>query len=79
MAPFALDHWIVIALVFLLGLFIGGSMFASTKWKRRYKDEARRREELEADNKRLHREAGEMESLRHAAAKHPVDRDRRPL
>jgi hypothetical protein len=76
---FTLDQWVIVLLVFLLGLFLGGSLFASTKWKRRHRDEVRRREELEAENRQLRKEAGEMESLRHAAAKHPVDRDRRPL
>ena len=61
---------------FLLGLFLGGAVFASTKWKRRYRDEARRREELERDNEALRKEAREMDSLRNAAARHPVDRDR---
>ena len=76
MQPFTLEQWVMTILAFLLGLFIGGALFASTKWKRRYRDEARRTAELQAENKRLHKEAGEMDSLRRAAVKHPVDRDR---
>ena len=79
MDPFTLDQWVMTILAFILGLVLGGYLFASTKWKRRYRDEARRTAELETENKRLHREAGEMESLRHAAVKHPVDRDRSTL
>ena len=79
MDPFTLDQWVMTILAFILGLVLGGYLFASTKWKRRYRDEARRTAELEAENKRLHREAGEMESLRRAAVKHPVDRDRTTL
>lgn len=73
---FTVDQWVIVLLVFLLGLFIGGSMFAGTKWKRRYREDAARRAELEAENKKLRKEAGEMESLRHAARKNAVDRDR---
>jgi hypothetical protein len=55
-------------------------LFAGTKWKRRYRTEAARCEALEAENARLRREASEMDSLRHAAARNPVaDRDRGPL
>jgi hypothetical protein len=52
---------------------------AGGKWKRRYRDEVRRREELERDNERLLREHREYESLRHSAARAPVDERRGPL
>jgi cell division protein FtsB len=73
---FTNDQWLIIILVFLLGLIIGMALMAGGKWKRRYREEAalrkedaRRCEALEAENKRLQGEAAEMESLRHAAAK----------
>ena len=76
---FTLDQWIIVLLVFLLGLFLGGALFASPKWKRRYRDEARRREEVEVEHRRLQKESAEMDTLRRAAARNPVDRDARPL
>lgn len=81
MAPFTLTQWAVVILTFLLGLFLGGALFAGGKWKRRYQDELARREALETENERLRRDAREMESLRHSAAKAPPPRyeDDRPL
>jgi hypothetical protein len=81
MTPFAPDQWIMLVLVFLLGLVIGMFLLASGKWKRRYREERSRCETLEADNEALRREAREMDSLRTAAAKTPVHRedDPRPL
>ena len=46
MDPFTLDQWVMTILAFILGLVLGGYLFASTKWKRRYRDEARRTAEL---------------------------------
>lgn len=71
----------MLALVFLLGLFLGMFLFAGAKWKKRYREEARRREELERENERLEREAREMDSLRGAAARTPTadHRERGPL
>jgi hypothetical protein len=58
MEYFTPDQWIVLVLVFLLGLFLGMSFLAGTKWKRKYREEAqlrqeevRRREALEAERK----------------------------
>ncbi len=80
MTPFTTDQWVIVILVFLLGLFLGMFFLAGPKWKRRYRDEYRRREELERENARLRAEASEMHSLRGAAARHPVDRTTdRPL
>ena len=53
MDPFTLDQWVMTILAFILGLVLGGYLFASTKWKRRYRDEARRTAELETENKPL--------------------------
>lgn len=72
MTPFAPDQYIILALVFVLGLVLGLYLLAGGKWKRRYKEEARLRTELEAENKRLRGTVREHDSLRGAAAKHPV-------
>ena len=77
MTPFSSDQWVMLALMLLLGLFLGMFMMSGSKWKRRYRDEVRRREELERENERLQREAREMESLRHSAARAPVTDTRR--
>jgi uncharacterized membrane-anchored protein YhcB (DUF1043 family) len=73
--PFTPDQWIVVVLVFLLGLVVGMILMAGGKWKKRYREEAElrrqeaaRREELEAENRRLSAERIEMDSLRAAAA-----------
>ena len=68
------NEWVLYILIFLLGLVVGMALMANGKWKRRYRDEARRRAELEAENKRLHGQAAEMDALRHAAAR---DEERR--
>jgi hypothetical protein len=43
----------MLALVFALGLVLGMYLFSGGKWKRRYKDEVRRREALEVEHRRL--------------------------
>jgi uncharacterized membrane-anchored protein YhcB (DUF1043 family) len=68
------NEWVLYALVFLLGIVVGMALMANGKWKRRYRDEVRRRDELAAENKRLQTEATEMNALRHAAAR---DEERR--
>ena len=62
MEAFTLNQWLIVLLAFLLGLFLGMAFLAGSKWKRRYREEARahaeerkRREELEAE--RTHWEA----------------------
>ncbi|WP_106639048.1 LapA family protein [Allosphingosinicella vermicomposti] len=80
MIAFTITEWVILILVFLLGLFIGMAFLAGGKWKRRYRDEVARREAAEQENARLHREARELDSLRHSAAKAPPprhDEDRR--
>jgi hypothetical protein len=49
--PFNTDQWVILILVFLLGLFLGGWLFAGPKWKRRYREEVARREALEREHK----------------------------
>ena len=51
MEAFTTNQWAIVILVFLLGLLIGGWMFAGTKWKRRYREEVARREMLEREYK----------------------------
>ena len=77
---FTPDQWLILLLAFVLGLVLGMALLASPKWKSRYREEVARREELETENERLRREfdserdrvrrdATEMDSLRHAAAR----------
>ena len=80
------NEWVIYALVFLLGLVVGMALMAGGKWKRRYKEEARlrqeevrRREVLEKEHETLRGRNTEMDSLRHSAARdearrHPEDR-----
>ncbi len=69
MTLFTPDQWLIVALVFVLGLVLGMAMMAGGKWKRRYKEERIRADELEVENKRLNKEHDEMDTLRHAAAR----------
>ena len=69
MPAFTNDQWLMIGLVFLLGIVIGMMLMAGGKWKRRYRDEAAKRQALETENAKLRRDAGEMDSLRQAAAR----------
>ncbi|MBA2771628.1 MAG: hypothetical protein H0U34_06390, partial [Sphingomonas sp.] len=52
MLAFTSDQWIIIALVFLLGLLVGGFLFAGSgrKWKTRYREETDRRTALEREH-----------------------------
>ncbi len=70
MTPFASDQWVMLVLTFLLGLVIGMYLLSGRKWKQRYNEELARREALE-------RELREMDVVRSAAARHPVDVDNR--
>ena len=45
MTAFTPDQWLIVLLAFLLGLFLGMAFLASPKWKRRYREEARLRQE----------------------------------
>ena len=82
MYTFTPDQWLIIGLVFILGILVGAFMTAGgrRKWKTRYHDEIERRRTLEAEhkNREAHwttqeKEWRERDSLRGAAAK---DRDR---
>ena len=89
MMTFTTDQWMILALVFLLGLLIGAFLTAGgrRKWKTRYRDEVTRREALEKEHSDRERHWGEREkewrerdSLRDAAVRDRRDpEDRRPL
>jgi hypothetical protein len=66
---FTTDQWLVVGLIFLLGIVIGMILRGGGKWKGRYYDEVRRREELEVENRRLAKDSAEMDSLRNAAVR----------
>ena len=81
MLEFTSDQWVILALVFLLGLLIGAFLLAGSgrKWKTRYREEVRNREELEERHRERERHWDERErdwrerdSLRGAAIR---DRD----
>ncbi|MDQ3144852.1 MAG: hypothetical protein M3Q57_08250 [Pseudomonadota bacterium] len=75
MLSFTSDQWVIVALIFVLGLLIGGFLFSGggRKWKQRYNSEADRRAELEKSFSQREKEWREQDSLRGAAAK---DRNR---
>ncbi|HZF95418.1 MAG TPA: hypothetical protein VEZ20_11175 [Allosphingosinicella sp.] len=63
MVQFTPNEWLVLVLVFLLGLILGMAMMVGTKWKTRYREEVRKREAAEADRGRLESQ------LKHAEAR----------
>lgn len=78
MIGFTSDQWVILALIFILGLLIGAFLLAGSgrKWKTRYREEARRREDLEKTHQDREKEWEEREkewrerdSLRAAAVK----------
>ena len=78
MIAFSSDQWVILALVFLLGLLIGAFLFAGSgrKWKHRYRSEVDRREQLEHEHRQREehwsdreKEWREQDSLRAAALK----------
>jgi hypothetical protein len=78
MVAFTSDQWIIVALVFVLGLLIGMFLTAGgrRKWKTRYQDEIARRETLEREHRKQidewdakEKEWRERDSLRAAAIK----------
>ena len=56
MIAFTSDQWVIVALVFVLGLLIGAFLTAGgrRKWKARYRDESGRREAIEREHRDLH-------------------------
>ena len=83
MLSFTTDQWIILALVFVLGLLIGMWMTAGgrRKWRTRYNEEVEKRRVLEKDNndREAHwsareKEWREQEHLRTAELNHERDR-----
>jgi hypothetical protein len=82
MSIFTHEQWIIVALVFVLGMLVG--LFLTSggrkKWKTRYYDERKRLEDRERHWSEQEKEWRERDSLRAAAVK---DRgspaDERPL
>jgi Flp pilus assembly protein TadB len=90
MVSFTSDQWVIVALVFVLGLLIGAFLTAGgrRKWKARYREESDRREALERERRderaqweTREKEWREQDSLRDAAIKEnrrdPAVTDRR--
>ena len=77
MLNFTTDQWIILLLVFLLGLLVGGFIFSGggRKWKHRYRSELERREQLELNHAEREKEWRERDSLRGAALR-DLDKDR---
>jgi uncharacterized membrane protein YbhN (UPF0104 family) len=73
MLQFTPNEWLVLALVFLLGLILGMAAMAGTKWKTRYREEVRKREAAEADRSRLESQ------LKHAEARGIAAQARDPV
>ena len=78
MIAFTSDQWVIVALVFVLGLLIGAFMTAGgrRKSKARYRDEQERREAIEREHRdhmkqmeAREKEWREQDSLRAAAVK----------
>ena len=69
MLNFSTDQWVIILLIFVLGLLIGGFLFSGggRKWKTRYNTEVDRRSELERTHTLREKEWREQDSQRAAA------------
>ena len=81
MLNFTSDQWVIVALIFVLGLLVGGFLFSGggRKWKTRYNAEVARRTDLEKTHASREKEWREQDSLRTAALKNnerDLDRDR---
>jgi hypothetical protein len=82
MSIFTHEQWIIVALVFVLGMLVG--LFLTSggrkKWKTRYYDERKRLEDREKHWSDQEKEWRERDSLRAAAVKDRGDlADDRPL
>ncbi|WP_265570440.1 hypothetical protein [Sphingomicrobium nitratireducens] len=79
MTAFTPDQWVILALVFVLGILVGLFLLSGRgkKWKTLYRAEVERREAIEADYKASETEWRERDSLRAAALK-DSDRDGKP-
>ena len=78
MLNFDPNQVVIYALVFVLGLLVGGFLFTGggRKWKGKYNAEVERRKEIEARHVAAEKDWREQESLRGAAARdRPVATD----
>lgn len=75
MLSFTSDQWVIVALIFVLGLLIGAFLFSGggRKWKQRYNAEVDRRADLEKMHAAREKEWREQDILRGAAVR---DRNR---
>ena len=53
MIAFTSDQWVIVALIFVLGLLIGAFLTAGgrRKWKARYREESAKREAIEREHR----------------------------
>jgi hypothetical protein len=53
MIAFTSDQWVIVALIFILGLLIGAFLTAGgrRKWKARYREESAKREAIEREHR----------------------------
>ena len=88
MTVFTPDQWIIIGLVFVLGLLMGVFLTSGgrRKWRTRYNDERKRIDDLQREHKEREahwtnreKEWREQDSLRAAAVKDRRDPEERPL
>ena len=76
MIAFTSDQWVIVALIFILGLLIGAFLTAGgrRKWKARYREESAKREALEREHrdhvKRM--ETRDKELAKHDPTRAPV-------
>ena len=63
MIAFTSDQWVILALVFVLGLLVGAFLFTGSgrKWKHRYRAEIDRREALEREHREREKHWSERE------------------
>jgi hypothetical protein len=73
MPGFTPNEWLIVLLVFVLGLLLGMAAMAGGKWKRLYREEVKKRQAAEADRARFESQARQAETRATAAtvAPHP--------
>ena len=71
MLNFTTDQWVIVALIFVLGLLVGGFLFSGggRKWRHRYNAEVDRRKDIEERHAAAEKDWRERDSLRAAALK----------
>ncbi|WP_293943263.1 hypothetical protein [Sphingomonas sp.] len=74
MLSFTSDQWVIVALIFVLGLLVGAFLASGggRKWKQRYNAEVARRHDLEQVHATREKDWREQDSLRAAALKNPA-------